>query len=54
MKKIIPFLFACSLLAACSNGAYSNAPAKPKDIPPPTDLLAPQQVPQAAQPTAQQ
>lgn len=42
MKKLIPFLFACLFITACTNGAYSDAPAKPSDVPPPTDLLKPQ------------
>lgn len=39
MKKLIPLILACLFMAACTHGAYSKAPAKPKDIPPPTDLL---------------
>lgn len=40
MKKLIPLILVSLLVAACAKGKYQAPPAKPADIPPPTDLLA--------------
>ena len=44
MKNKLLLLAVATVLAACtSKGTYDGAPSVPTDVPPPTNLMAPQQ-----------